>query len=327
MNKILIYLTVLCFFIQTLIPLDSNGKSNIPHLLVMGDSISSGWGLEGYKSGVDNESISSYGNILSKELGCKLGDSYLNLSVDGETTSGLLWRLSNLSEKELSGFDAVIISSGGNDLIDSLLPSAISLISEFTGNSYKSTDILKKLGLASKGFMSSTKRISDSIYSNLDSALGIIKKNNPEAFISILSIYDPFKSAFDSKTMELIDTCVIAPCIDMINSRIKDAAEKNGVEFIDISKSFKSSATEYTNIKKFDIHPSAQGHRVIAENVLEAYKKHRSDGVFLLSNDGLMTDNTGTPVILVGVTSAAIFSGVAAVLFFSKHRKKSISKQ
>ena len=99
-------------------------------LLILGDSISTGYGLEGYP---DSDDIPSYGNLFAEYLGAQKNESYFNRALDGETSSGLLWRINNSDKGLYSDFDAIVISSGGNDLLDSLLPSVISLFSEFGG--------------------------------------------------------------------------------------------------------------------------------------------------------------------------------------------------
>ena len=263
-----IYYLLLFFLIFSIIlsSFSAYAEQRVNSLLIIGDSISSGYGLEGYPDSVD---LKNYGNILAEKSGLKNGENYFNLSLDGETTSGLLWRIKNSDKGAFSGFDTVIISSGGNDLIDSLLPSVIALATELTGKSYSDMGIIPKLTLAAEKVTESTKTVSQQIMKNLDAVLKELKKKNPNAFIGLLGIYNPFEDSSNPFPLNLLNRSIIRPCIDLINNAIKSVAEENGVCYIDLSESFNGRARELTNIKNYDIHPNHEGHALISEIIFD----------------------------------------------------------
>lgn len=277
-NKLLILLLIL---FTSLHPITVFASTHSPRLLVIGDSISSGYGLEGYPDGKPE----NYGKILANALGVRSQDDYVNLSIDGETTFGLLWRISEMDKSLYSGFDTVVISSGGNDLLDSLMPSLMSLIGEFSGDSYHNAELLSKIKLVGDKFFSKTKQTADLLGDNLDKSIEMLRQNNPDAFIAVLSIYDPFSDENNSALYKLIDKTVIKPCISIINDAIRSSAQKNGVHYIDIFKAFEDNARKLTNISELDIHPNSNGHRLIADKLKEEYEAIASSSVFLSVNE------------------------------------------
>lgn len=87
------------------------------NLVVLGDSIATGYGLEGYVSGDNASAAGSFANRLSAYY-----TGYENLAVDGRTSAQLL---AALSEEEtasaLENADDIVISIGGNDLLQPLI--------------------------------------------------------------------------------------------------------------------------------------------------------------------------------------------------------------
>lgn len=98
MTFVRILLLVTTFFFTT------TAAANQPTILVMGDSLSAGYGIkleEGWVS------------LLQQDLSQKQQAKIINASVSGETTSGGLTRLPALLSKHKP--DVVIIELGGND--------------------------------------------------------------------------------------------------------------------------------------------------------------------------------------------------------------------
>ncbi len=318
------FLALICSL--PLFAFSENSAPPPPRVLVLGDSISSGFGLEGYLAGDDNAEISRYGNLFARSLGSRQGSEYFNHTIDGETSAGLLWRLENSIEAN-EDFDAVIISSGGNDLLDSFLPSAISLISEFTGKTYKDAQMIKKLAEISKQIKASTKILAENTFKNLDKSLGIIKEKNPNAYIGVISIYNPFDGAFDSAMLNVFIKTILDPGIKAINESISKAAEENGVEFINIYDKFVGRSKELTNIKNFDIHPNAEGHKVIFETLQSSYNAHNTKDVFapVNYNDAsdfwnFTTSKTFKKILAVTtICGATLFGCICVLISFEKY--------
>ena len=91
-----------------------------PEMLFLGDSIATGYGLEGYNGGKEN--CESYANMLAdkyaNQLKGKCKTSMKNSAIDGQTSGELLSGLHNgIYDEDLRNSDAIIISIGGNDLL------------------------------------------------------------------------------------------------------------------------------------------------------------------------------------------------------------------
>lgn len=322
MKRSTIFISLVLLFSFLVGSISSLAQTKSPKILILGDSISSGYGLEGYP----NKDFLNYGKIFAKSLGSDSPDKYVNLSIDGETTGGLLWRIENSDAELFSGFDAVILSSGGNDLIDSLLPSVISLISEFSKESYNDGDIFKKISLISESFFASAERTSEIVGRNLDLILSQIKENNSHAYTAVLSVYDPFDDKENNGAIKLIDQLLISPCIDIINTNIKNSAEKNGFDYIDVASIFKGNASHYTNIKSLDIHPNATGHLAIGEKITELYNKSASTDVFLETDNGYPAaeNHVRRAFAIASIAGATLFGCAFVVISFGKFKVKLI---
>lgn len=84
--------------------------SGIDSITIFGDSIAAGYGL-------DPEREYNYGQIIGDYLGCEVG----NYAVSGDTTFDLLDVIGNLSDdqkKSVADSEVVIISIGGNDMMN-----------------------------------------------------------------------------------------------------------------------------------------------------------------------------------------------------------------
>lgn len=94
----------------------ASAEKKYESMLVVGDSISTGYGLENYTPGGSPYECRSYCNILAESLELKGGESYINRAVNGYTSSDLLALIPSLKE-QVAKSDLVVISIGGNDLL------------------------------------------------------------------------------------------------------------------------------------------------------------------------------------------------------------------
>ena len=86
-------------------------------LVVLGDSITSGYGLDGYVSGDNYSAAGSFANMLGADFG-----GYENFAVDGRTSGELLTALEDADiAAALAGADTVVISIGGNDFLQPMI--------------------------------------------------------------------------------------------------------------------------------------------------------------------------------------------------------------
>lgn len=242
-------------------------------LLVLGDSITSGYGLDGYVSGDNTSAADSFANRLSAEYG-----AYTNLAVDGRTSAQLLEALNE--EETISAAenaDDVVISIGGNDF---LMP----MVTAIQMSMMSDPEILQGIKdgtLTEEDFMEKVQEMDIegaviNAVNNVDISLtgenisGILDKIyevNPDVNVYILTVYDPFE---DIEGMESFSETA-ENMLPQLNGAIENAAAEHDTAYvIDVYSEFKGHAAEYTNITEMDIHPNKAGHGVIYELLSDA---------------------------------------------------------
>lgn len=234
-----------------------------PRMLFLGDSIATGYGLEGYSGG--RAAVSSYANILrdayTAELPEDCGFEMENLAVDGLTSEQLLSELVKGAYDDKLDVDVIVISIGGNDLLHVLL----SLLSDAGINSSEgiSAGSLLKLIQAVAG-----------LSGNLDEKLTLFDGNikniaeylrtRTEAMIIVQTLYNPFEGFSLVPGLESLATEKIGRLDELIVQNSEGGTVYN---VCDVVPAFAGRATELTNIQSYDIHPNAAGHQVLSECV------------------------------------------------------------
>ena len=91
-------------------------------LVVLGDSITTGYGLDGYTAGDNSSAAGSFANQLSAGYA-----EYSNFAVDGRTSGELLTALEDEDvSAALAGAETVVISIGGNDFLQPMISAVMS---------------------------------------------------------------------------------------------------------------------------------------------------------------------------------------------------------
>ncbi len=236
---------------------------NYQNVLLLGDSITYGYGLEGSR-----DTCASYGNLLKAELGIR-EQNFANKAVNGDTSADLLALLPSL-EKQISEADLIVISIGGNDLLGIIWDAIARLMNipavspeQLVGVLADERQVLKLLETLT------VSRISEVVVSytvNLASIASMIRAENPDAEVIFLAQYDPFEQMTGIKELEAI----VATGIKMLNNAMEKVVEASGCTYLDVYTPFVGHAAEWTNMRYLDIHPNAEGHKQIY-NVLSAY--------------------------------------------------------
>lgn len=244
-----------------------------PKMLFLGDSIAAGYGLEGYTPS-DVYKCRSYPNILSErykaELPEECGHTMVNRAVSGMTSAQLLKQLqSGELDRDLKSSDAVIVSIGGNDMLDIMLDvmasCGVSETGEFDLNNFSlfgAASAIYSMGgridTALAGFEANLKEISAELNEKTDAELYIQTLYNP------LEYYSDIKVAVDFSWEKL----------DMFNNMVYRHSQDPGAGYhvAEVAESFRGHNGELTNIANFDIHPNPEGHKVIAEVIDEALR-------------------------------------------------------
>lgn len=294
-----------------------------PHIVFLGDSITAGYGLDGYAP--DDLSVCpSYANILTKEFDSELpaqaGFTAENYAKSGTTSIQLLEKLrSGELDEALERADAVVLSIGGNDLLDTFLSIAepdIGFGETIDRLRSLSEDLDEKL----KGFEVNMPQIAEELV-----------KRCGKTPVFVQTLYNPMEDTFISAVNEMS-----AEKIGELNRIITDCS-KDGVMYTiaDVAAGFAGRANELTNIGSFDIHPNAAGHAEIARIV---YPIVESVGYSYRDNEAAMQYELDMALIklereekrikrtrLIAVCSgaAAFITGAGAAIVTALIRKKS----
>ncbi len=232
-----------------------------PKMLFLGDSIPDGYGLDGFSID-DNSHCMSYPNILKEKYREELqgvDTQMINKSVSGDTTQNLIDIIdSGDIDDYLKESDVVIVSIGGNDILQPIY----GILNGLKGDDadiFSIASYIPKLGdnidAALVTFEENLKTISDKLNSKTDGKIFVQTLYDPTEYIGIDLITD-----FTGKK------------ISTFNNIITSNAENYTV--IDIYPSFAGKSGELTNMPDFDIHPNAEGHKLIADIVDTELKKY-----------------------------------------------------
>lgn len=237
-------------------------------LVVLGDSIASGYGLAEYTAGNNYSAPLSFGNMLGAEY-----QSYRNYAVDGRTSEQLLYSLQDPSEElaeALSSADKIVISIGGNDFLKPMLSAVKSaafgdyeLFEAIISGEFKTEMIGDSANKVLIAALDAAKRVDiDAVADNIEACSRELRKANPNAEIVVLTVYNPFSG---NVLLNAVSDIAFEK-LHELNGRISDI---NGITVADVYTAFDGKAGEFTNINRLDIHPNANGHNAIYNLLVE----------------------------------------------------------
>lgn len=289
-------------------------------LVVLGDSITSGYGLEGYVSGNNYSSEYSFANMLAMGFG-----GYENFAVDGRTSGELLSALDDADiAAALAGADTVVISIGGNDFLqpmlgavrDSVMSDSDLLSALQGGESSVGEDNYMQIMTQMMSVMLDAVDSVDvsAVGDNISGILDGISELNSECQVILLTVYDPFEGV---QGMEMMDVAAREK-LGELNSEITDAAAAHGAEVADVHSAFAGHALDYTNISSMDIHPNREGHGVIYSLLSDLTAVQTSAPAGDSAADGSGSGETAVAVPAkgspeTGAEGIAAFAGIAAI--------------
>lgn len=302
--------------------IDVNEETEIPPKVVyLGDSIAAGYGLEGYKQD-DLYKCGSYPNILSgrysSALDGKCGHITVNKAVSGDTTDDLLGDLESGSlDEALAGSDAVVISIGGNDLLN-----VFQRLFETLGYNKE----LGRVKLSDADLLAAAAGIFD-LNDDIDEALKGFEKNldriitkideKTDAEIFVQELYNPFE--YFSKIGIIVD--YTQKKVNEFNRIVNGSSGREGVHrynVIGVSSAFEGRCGDLTNISLYDIHPNAAGHAVLAEKVNEEITRH----TYTYTKQVEVTDEDAVRTLVIICVAGGTALIAAMVLVIVLVRKK-----
>jgi len=238
-----------------------------PKMVFLGDSIAAGYGLEGYTS-EDNYNCPSYSNLLKEKYKDEKNEM-VNKAVSGDTSLDLLELLdSGELDTSLKNSDAVVISIGGNDMLHIIFEGLEKIGYSPESNSINTDDIdLIGAGMAIMTLDGEIDSAIEQFGTNLKDITYAVK-NRTQGTVYIQTLYNPFE--YFSQIPVIAD--FTDEKLEKFNNIIKDNTSF-GYTVIDVASEFKGKNSVLTNIKDFDIHPNAQGHKVIADTVDRSFSE------------------------------------------------------
>lgn len=288
-----------------------------PKMLFLGDSIAAGYGLDGYTP-TDNYNCRSYSNILKEKYEAELmnecGHIMINKSVSGYTSDDLIKQIeSGELDSDLKDSDAVVVSIGGNDLLGIMLELLGSLgISDSGSFDTGSLDIFG----AAASFLTMDGDVNKALEKfdeNIKTISAELLKRT-EGTVYIQTLYDPLEYFEKFKMVtEFSDEK-----IGKLNSIISGNAA-SGYTVIDVAADFKGKAGTLTNIGSFDIHPNAEGHEVIANDVDKAFRETGFTYMTTETGEKRLTEQ-GRKAVGGGIAGIAALFGIGTVAIISKKK-------
>lgn len=297
-------------------------------LVVLGDSITSGYGLDGYTAGDNTSAADSFANRLAAGY-----QDYSNFAVDGRTSAELLTALDDSDvSAALAGADTIVISIGGNDFLQPMItalmtaamqdPDIMNLMS--SGADVSEDDYAELFQKLAETVLEAAKTVDTSaVVENITEIFAKLGNAAPEAQAIILTVYDPFEGVTG---MEMFDV-VAREKLAELNSGITETATAYGADVVDVFAAFKGHALDYTNIASMDIHPNRDGHAVIysmLSDIAEATSVPASGATGSDGGNSTASDvQKGSPD--TGAEGVAVFAGIAALagagILVSRRRK------
>lgn len=262
-------LTLLILSAVCIIPIgaDEPQQTGPKTMLALGDSLTTGYGLDNYVIGGNPYHCNSYINQIAKALGLEGGQSYINRAVNGDRSSDLANLLPSL-ENEVKAAELIIITIGGNDLL-STVPT---IASQISGKNI--TDFAQAIGVfastppetyialaADPGFQQQIAGIIANLDTSLKTIGSFLQEKAPDARVVFLKQYNPLKNIPGFVTFGEF----AGGLLDSINTTLEKNCAEFGYEVVNVPSVIDSNAIGLTNILKYDIHPNEQGHAEIAK--------------------------------------------------------------
>lgn len=246
------------------------------HLLVLGDSIASGYGLA-------DPASQCFGAQFAAKFNLKAGEGYQNLAVDGSTSRNWADALDPSSSgadaaaiAAVKSADVILLSVGGNDVLGpflSDLKTALGLPDDATAAQLEAAlasnpDISAKMAtlLNSADAQARYAGYIAAFGENLASIAASVRAENPSAALYVQTVYNPFDGVAGYGALSSAAGTVLAS----LNGVVSSGAAAGGYTAVDVASAFAGKAPALTNIASGDIHPNAAGHDVIFELYFQA---------------------------------------------------------
>ena len=278
-RKLWAMIMCICMF-TTIFPVQALAADETPSYVALGDSITTGYGLS-------DEEV-AFPVLVAGETGTTL----TNLAVDGETSASLLEKMNDADvSAAVQSADVITLTIGGNDLMNALYayladkdptlgtPDEIAdkfSNGSFTGNLPSLIEYIISFPI-SENYTTALQNFE----SNLKAIISQIKLYNSDVKLVVATQYNPYGHIDTSMISIFFDNIDVALAVfetgvtalnKMINTDINYSVA-------DVYTAFKNANTAENQLCNasfslsdidLDIHPNAEGHKMIAEVVIDA---------------------------------------------------------
>lgn len=307
-------------------------SSPVPEkILVMGDSIATGYGLDGYDKGREN--VQSYSNMLKDEFSSELKvgkEELINKAIDGQTSWELLEDIKKGEyDSYLKSSDLILISIGGNDLLHTLY----GYFSENTDYGVSLKELLTdhSVGDLVEIYSGLSKVLEQKIeeYGDNLKEMSAYIKGVTDARVILQTLYNPLDTTEKPKLFMAFVKSKIGGLNEKILENEKDENGVSNYTVADVFEAFAGHGDTLTNIKKIDIHPNADGHKKIYETLdpiiretsytieVEKPKAEPAQSAPKAEKDGL-SDGAKTALLIGG--GAVLIAIVVGVMTYTKKK-------
>lgn len=255
--------------------------------VALGDSISSGYGLE------------EEAQRFTQQVAYENGYTLISLAQNGETSQTLLQRLQAPEAMEaVAQADVITMTIGGNDLMHALYVYLVDRYQASNPDASPTVDEMQEALMGGdmtmltfamgeiQGFSASEQEQEalEQYSDNLTQVLTTMRMANPEACLVLVNQYNPYSYLLRefSKYSPLAHAAqdieqAFGSGVTALNETIARVGEQKGCSVVDVYTAFEDAQENPCNAAvsafakvNLDFHPNAYGHRLIAQAVAAA---------------------------------------------------------
>lgn len=262
--KLLTVALLVCAMGLNALPAAALSTEAVDSLVVLGDSISTGYGLTG-----DLYTRASYANLVASAMGVSAENGYTNYAVDGYTSAQILQKAKD-NETTVAAADMIMMTNGGNDVMWKMLEIAMEAVGVteldmtqmaiammMTDAATMNAKLYSEQNLATIAAAIENYRV------NLTATMEYLHTVNPDARVLVLTQYNPASGLTSFGALY----AYVETVIGQLNTSMTEVVTAAGYEIVDTHAVMEGQGATLSNIMSGDIHPNALGHAKMAEMV------------------------------------------------------------
>lgn len=264
MKRILSLVILLALVASLAIP--ASAAKQPEFMLALGDSITTGYGLDNYVGAGNEYDCVSYANQVAEALGLVAKESYINKAVNGATSSDLVKLLPEI-ERYIGYADLIVVTVGIYDLME-IVPVIASILAgksvtslEGAINVFSAATLAQFAALENNtSYQTKIKNFITKYEKNLSDFAAYVKALSPSARVIFLEQYNPVYNVSGFGDFGTYADGLFAT----LNDSVKKICAENGFETLDVPSVINENAASLTNMLNYDVHLNADGHTQVA---------------------------------------------------------------